>query len=101
MTLGQKLRYYREAKGYSIYKLHGETDVSQNHISGIENDKRQPTIELLKRLLTPLGITLSEFFNEGEASYLTENERQLVENYRTMADEKSAVLLELSNLLKK
>ncbi len=99
MNIGERLKHYREAKGFTIYRLHGETDVSQNHISAIETGKRQPTIELLSRLLAPMGITLAEFFNEGEASYLTDNERLLVENYRTLPNEKSAALLELSRLL--
>lgn len=101
MNIGDKLRYFRESKGYSIYKLHGETNVSQNHISSIESNKCQPSIEILNRLLAPLGITLAEFFNDSDASYLTENERVLIENYRTMTDEKSVALLELSYLLKK
>lgn len=100
MDIGERLKYYRTCKEFSIYRLHLETGISQNHISGIESNKRQPTIDTLSRLLSPLGITLSEFFNESDASFLSEDEKELVANFRTIPKEKSDILLELSRALK-
>lgn len=100
MKIGARLRHYRTAKGFSIYKLSKETDISQNHISAIENDKRQPTVETLERLAAPMGITLAELFNESEnAAFLTTDERELVENYRSMPKESADLLYKLSNTL--
>lgn len=100
MKIGTRLRQYRKAKELSIYKLSKETDISQNHISAIENDKRQPTIETLERLIAPMGITLAELFNDNEnASFLTPNERELIENYRSMPKESADLLHNLSNVL--
>jgi hypothetical protein len=43
-----------------------------------------------------------EIFNDDEeCSYLTEDERRLIENYRMMSDEKSAALLNMSDVLNK
>ena len=81
MTIGERIRKLRNAKGLTIYKLSKETDISQNHISAIELNKRQPTIDTLSRLVVPLGISLAELFNENtEVSYLTKSERTLIEN---------------------
>lgn len=52
-------------------------------------------------MIVPLGVTLAELFNEGEASYLSERERQLIENFRVLSDEKSDALLSISETLKK
>ncbi len=101
MTIGERLRKLRTAKGLTIYKLSKETDISQNHISAIELNKRQPTIDTLSRLVVPLGISLAELFNEDtEASYLTKSERDLIENYRELPEEKAQILLNLSDMLK-
>lgn len=101
MDIGGRLRDIRKAKKLSIYKLSQATGISENHISGIENGKRQPTIDTLKRLIAPLGITLSELFNEGsDVSYLSENERKLIENYRELSTDKASVLLTVSDMLK-
>ena len=100
MEIGQRLRSIRKSKGLSIYKLSQDTGISQNHISDLELGRRKPSVETLKRLIVPLGITLAELFNENtEVSILTENERELVENYRTLPDNKAENLLNLSRLL--
>lgn len=100
MKIGSRLRQYRQAKEISIYKLSKETDVSQNHISAIENDRRQPTIDMLERLITPMGITLAEFFNDNEnVSFLTSNERELIENYRFMSKGNADLIQKLSKAL--
>lgn len=101
MDIGKRLRYIRQSKNISIYKLSEETGISQNHISGIELGKRQPTVDTLKRLVAPLGITLAELFNENEnISILSNNECELVENYRILPNEKADILLKLSDILK-
>lgn len=101
MEVGKRLRTIREGKQISIYKLSKETDISQNHISGIELGKRQPTIETLSRLIKPLGITLSELFNDNsEAVFPTDDERTLLENYRCLPNDKASMLLGLSEMLK-
>lgn len=101
MEVGKRLRMIRESKEISIYRLSKETDISQNHISGIELGKRQPTIETLTRLIAPLGITLAELFNDNsEAVFPTDNERTLLEIYRCLPDDKASMLLRLSEMLK-
>lgn len=101
MNIGERLRFIRESKKITIYRLSKETGVSQNHISGIELGKRQPTIDMLIRLTEPLGITLAELFNESDdAVFLSQNEKELIVNYRCLPDEKANILLKLSKILK-
>lgn len=100
MNLGERLRNIRESKKISIYRLSQETGLSQGHISDLENGKNQPTIETLKKLIEPLGITLCEFFNEdGEVSVLSDREKLLVSNFRAMPEDKAELLFQLSNAL--
>ena len=102
MELNERLKYFRKAKKMSIYKLSQETDISQGHISDLENGRNQPTIDTLQRLIVPLGISMSEFFNEdGKISVLTDKERELVEQYRTLSDDKAELYLQLGKALNK
>ena len=101
MNIGDRLRSIRKNKKISIYQVSKETGISQNHISSVELGKRQPTIDTLARLAKPLGITLAELFNEDNTiSVLTDKERILLENYRTLPDDKAEALLIISNALK-
>ena len=99
MEYGKRIRALREAKKISIYRLSQDSGISQGHISDLENGINQPTIETLKRILAPLGCSLSEFFNEGEISVLSEKEKELVASFRTMPDEKAELFLELGRIL--
>ena len=100
MDYGTRLKKLREAKEISIYKLAQESGLSQGHISDLENGKNQPTIDTLQRLLTPMGISLPEFFNEdGEVSVLNDREKELVSSYRTLPDDKAELFLQLGKAL--
>ena len=99
MEYGKRIKALREAKKISIYRLSQDSGISQGHISDLENGINQPTIETLKRILAPLGCSLSEFFNEGEISVLSEKEKELVASFRTMPDEKAELFLELGKIL--
>ena len=99
MEYGKRIKALREAKKISIYRLSQDSGISQGHISDLENGINQPTIETLKRILAPLGCSLSEFFNEGEVSVLSEKEKELVASFRTMPDEKAELFLELGKIL--
>lgn len=102
MDIGEKIRKIRTAKGLSMYRLTQVTGISGHHIKGIEEGTRQPTIDTLKKLLVPLGISMAELFSEEtDSTYLTEKERTLIENFRTLDKEKADALLLFSNILKK
>jgi transcriptional regulator with XRE-family HTH domain len=100
MDISSKLKKLRNDKGYSFYKVNKMSGISGQHIKGMEEGTRQPTIETLQRLLNVYGTTLSEFFNENEAAYFpTAEEKTLLDNFRAMDDEKSAALLKISEVL--
>ena len=101
MDYHQKIKQLREAKGMTVYRLTQLTGVSGQHIKGIEQGSRQPTIETLDRLAGALGVTLAEIFaNDSECAYLSEKERLLLENFLTLSPEKSEALLIISKALK-
>ncbi len=102
MEIGEKLKKLRTKRGMTMYRLTQLTGVSGHHIKGIEEGTRQPTIETLNKLVTALGSSLGEIFNDNEkCTYLKEDEMRLLENYRMMSDEKSEALLIMSDLLNK
>ncbi len=102
MEISERLRTIRLAKNISVYRIAKETGISPNHITDLEHGRRNPSVETLKRLVVPLGITMSELFCDDETvAYLSEKERKLVENYRMLPDEKGEFLLQMSSILNK
>ena len=102
MNIGEKFKDIRESKGMTKYRLTQITGISGHHIKGIENNTRQPTIDTLQRLLEAMGYSLAEFFSDGESgTYLSDEERRLIENFRVIDKPKAEALLNMSDVLTK
>lgn len=101
MDLAKQFKELRTAKDYSVYKLSKESDVSENYIRSIEKGKSQPSVLVLDKLLSSMGVTLPEFLNEDrEIMYPSDFERDLVETVRLLPDEKAAAVLHIAKLMK-
>lgn len=101
MDIGKRICEIRTAKGLTRYRLTQITGISGHHIKGIEEGTRQPTIDTLQKLLVPLGISIAELFSEESgATYLTDKERILIENFRALDSEQADAVLTLIRVMK-
>lgn len=100
MDLASRFRKLRTDKDFSVYKLAKISEVSENYIRAIEKGDSQPSVQIIEKLLSSMGTTLSEFFNEsGEVLYPTPLELELVQNVRTLSEEKAAAVLQVAKLM--
>lgn len=66
MTPGERLRYYRERRGWSQRRLGLEANIRQPVISEIESGKAQkPTLDTMLKLAKALGVSVYDLA-EGE-----------------------------------
>jgi transcriptional regulator with XRE-family HTH domain len=70
LTVGQRIRAIREARGLSLRALAGLSGLSPNAISLIERGENSATVGSLHALATALGVTLSDFFREDQSNTL-------------------------------
>jgi transcriptional regulator with XRE-family HTH domain len=56
-TLGQRIKYRRECLGLTQHQLARALELTPQHISAIEQDKRSPSLSSLARLAEELGVT--------------------------------------------
>ena len=100
MDIAERLKESRKAKNLSVYKLSQISGVSETHIRDLERGDRNPSFDTLSRLVKPLGLSLAEMFRDSEdVSYLNSRERELVECYRMLSDDKAEKLLEFLKTL--
>ena len=66
--IGARLKALRQAQAMTLDALSGSAGVSRAMISRIERGEASPTAQLLARLCSALGTTLSRFFAAGEAA---------------------------------
>ena len=56
------LRHWRDLRGYSVRELARRARVGYVTIVRIENGHMSPTVAMLEKLATALGITVRDFF---------------------------------------
>jgi len=61
--VGRRVKELRELRGLSMTKLSKIARVGQSTLSYIESGRQSPTVDVLERICSALGITLAEFFS--------------------------------------
>lgn len=74
MSLGTKVRKYREAKHWSQDDLALRLDVTQGTISNIESDKTIPNSMLLNKMAKELEVDINDLLNDASNNIMTNNE---------------------------
>lgn len=59
-NIADNIRQYRAKQRISQEKLSEMTDISQQHISNIENELVNPSIEVLLKISNALDVTLND-----------------------------------------
>lgn len=65
IRIGGRLRHARLVKAMSLKDVGAAVGVSESFVSKLENDKVQPSLAVLHRLVSVLGINVSAMFNSG------------------------------------
>jgi transcriptional regulator with XRE-family HTH domain len=60
--LGKRVAYLRKERHLTQLALSLESGLSKSYISDLERGQRNPTVEVLLRLVKALGVTLEELF---------------------------------------
>lgn len=64
MDVISKIIHLRKQKGYSVYKLAKLAGISQSFLREVEIGQKQPSVSILDKICSALGLTLAEFFIE-------------------------------------
>lgn len=74
MSIGTKVKRFREAKGLSQGDLALRLDVAQSTISSIESDKNIPNSLLLSKIAREQEVDINELLNEGIQVNISNNQ---------------------------
>jgi len=65
VRIGERIRFYRQAKGKTQAVIAGLAGVSEDYLSQIERGLKTPTIALLHRFAKILGVRISDLLGES------------------------------------
>ena len=93
MDVLERLQKRMDARGWSMYRLAKESGLTESTISNIYRRNAIPSIVTLESICKGFGITLSQFFAEGEMVELTPELQEVFENWRTLTPEQKDATL--------
>ena len=92
MNTHDRLEQLMEERGWSMYKLSKESGLSESTIRNLFKRNTTPSIETLKIICKSFGITLSQFFAEGEMVEMSPTLKELFDLWVNLTPAQKAAL---------
>jgi len=97
MSLGQRLKQRRESLKITQRQLAESLEVTPQHISAIEQDKRVPSLSFLTKLAEELGITI-DYLVAGKEGVIKDAIPAIKADKKLSLDSKKALIALIKTL---
>lgn len=88
-----RIRELRKRAGLTQAELGAKVGLHQTQIGNLENSGRNLNLEWARRIAKALNVTTAELLNDDDNPYrLSDEERELLHNYRAATAEQRAIL---------
>ena len=87
MDTHERLRQLLNERGWSEYKLAKRCGLSESTVANIFRRNTVPSIATLEAICSGFGITMSQFFAEGDMIEITPELKELFENWVNLTPE--------------
>lgn len=95
-----RIRELMDERGWSEYRLAIASGLSQSTVANIFNRNTTPSVSTLESICAGFGITLAQFFAEGNMVELTEEQREMFAAWSTLTKDQKDVLQQLIFVMK-
>ena len=93
MDILERIRHLRDQRGWTNYRLTEEAQLNNSTLQHMFERGTMPSIATLTAICNAFGITLSQFFSDGEMVELTSELKELFEYWVALTpNQKNAVL---------
>lgn len=101
MDAKARIKELMEERGWSEYRLAIASGLSQSTVANIFNRNTTPSVATLESICNGFGITLAQFFAEGDMVELTEEQKEMFVAWSALTREQKDVLAQLILVMKK
>lgn len=100
MDAKQRIRELMAQRQWSEYRLAIASGLSQSTITNIFSRNTTPSIATLESICSAFGITLAQFFSEGEMVELTPEQREMFSAWSSLSTHQKEALSHLIQVMK-
>ncbi len=100
MDTKSRIKELMDKRGWTIYELSQRSGLAQTTISNMWKRNTEPTILSLRALCSGFGITLSQFFAEGDMVELTPDQKAFFTHWSALSADQKEMLMNLVSSMK-
>ncbi|MFR8177284.1 MAG: helix-turn-helix domain-containing protein [Christensenellales bacterium] len=100
MDAKQRIRELMAQRQWSEYRLAIASGLSQSTIANIFSRNTTPSIATLESICSAFGITLAQFFSDGEMVELTPEQREMFSAWSSLSTHQKEALSHLIQVMK-
>lgn len=100
MDAKQRIRELMAQRQWSEYRLAIAPGLSQSTIANIFSRNTTPSIATLESICSAFGITLAQFFSDGEMVELTPEQREMFSAWSSLSTHQKEALSHLIQVMK-
>ena len=100
MDAKARIRELMEERKWSEYRLAIASGLSQSTVANIFNRNTTPSVATLESICAGFGITLAQFFAEGDMVELTEEQKEMFAAWSSLSKDQKDVLRQLILVMK-
>ena len=101
MDINEKIKLLLKKRGWSEYKLAKNSGLSESTIANIFKRNTVPSITTLEAICKGFGVTLSQFFAEGDVIDLTPELSEFLDSWVSLTKEQKAAVIQLVKTMNK
>ena len=95
MDAKSRIRQLMDERSWSEYRLAIASGLSQSTVANIFNRNTTPSVATLESICAGFGITLAQFFAEGDMVELTQEQREMFAAWSSLSRDQKEVLRQL------
>ena len=100
MDAKARIRELMAERKWSEYRLAIASGLSQSTVANLFNRNTTPSIATLESICAGFGITLAQFFAEGDMVELTEEQKEMFAAWSSLSKDQKDVLRQLILVMK-
>ena len=101
VDVNRRIQQLLEERNWTEYKLAKESGLSQSTIANLFRRNTTPSISTLELVCKGFGISLSQFFSEGNMAELSNEQMEFFSNWVSLTAHEKAIIADLVKALKK
>ena len=95
MDATEKIKQLLAQRGWSAYRLSKNSGLAESTITNILKRNTVPSIPTLEAICKGFGITISQFFADGEMIEITPDISELIRYYSVLSPDQKQIAIQL------